>query len=130
MHWPMMKATTSAPQTGSTDDGVLIIICAMTTPNTALTISSSRKITTMNRLRVRPLTTRPAMAPIDRPRLRTLAHTADMSCTPAMKMVPHTTQTKAGSQPQMTAMAGPTMGAAPATEVKWCPQSTYLLVGT
>ena len=36
-----------------------------------------------------------------------------------MKMVPHTTQTKAGSHPQMTAMAGPTMGAAPATDVKW-----------
>jgi hypothetical protein len=37
---------------------------------------------------------------------------------------------KAGTQPQITAIAGPTMGAAPATEVKWWPQSTNLLVGT
>lgn len=32
--------------------------------------------------------------------------------------------------PQITATAGPTIGAAPATEVKWWPHSTNLFVGT
>ena len=34
-----------------------------------------------------------------------------------MKTVPTATQTSAGSQPQITAIAGPTIGAAPAIEV-------------
>ena len=34
-----------------------------------------------------------------------------------MKTVPMPTQSRAGNQPQMTAMAGPTIGAAPAIEV-------------
>ncbi len=37
---------------------------------------------------------------------------------PAMNTVPMVTHRNAGSQPQITATAGPTMGAAPATEVK------------
>ena len=49
---------------------------------------------------------------------------------PAKKMVPSVTHRKAGSQPQITATAGPTIGAAPATEVKWWPHSTHLFVGT
>ena len=67
---------------------------------------------------------------MDRPLLRTEAHSAPRSCIPAKNTVPMVTQRKAGSHPQMTAIAGPTMGAAPATEVKWCPQRTYLFVGT
>ena len=47
-----------------------------------------------------------------------------------MKIAPKTTHSSAGSQPQKTAIAGPTMGAAPATEVKWWPQRTWRLVGT
>src|SRR5690606_35156318 len=68
--------------------------------------------------------------PIDLPLLRTLAHSAPRSCTPAKKIVPRVTHRNAGSQPQITAIAGPTIGAAPATEVKWWPQSTNRLVGT
>ncbi len=44
--------------------------------------------------------------------------------------MPRTIHASAGPQPQNTAMAGPTMGAAPATEVKWWPNSTCLFVGT
>ncbi len=73
----------------------------------------------MKMLRARLPTTSPVSEPTDLALLRTLAQTAPISWTPAKKMVPITTQMKAGSQPQMTAMAGPTMGAAPATEVKW-----------
>ncbi len=119
-----------APHTGTTAPGLLISSLAITTPNTALTISSTRKMTIMNTLRARPPTTSPVSAPTDLARLRTLAQIAPLSWTPAKKMVPSTTQRKAGSQPQITAMAGPTMGAAPATEVKWWPQSTKRLVGT
>ncbi len=52
------------------------------------------------------------------------------SCTAPAKIVPTTTHRNAGSHPQMTAIAGPTIGAAPATDVKWCPNSTCRLVGT
>ena len=48
---------------------------------------------------------------------------------PAKNTVPSVTQRKAGPHPQITATAGPTMGAAPATDVKWWPQRTSLLVG-
>ena len=58
------------------------------------------------------------------------AHREPRSCIPAKKTVPIVTQRNAGSHPQIIAMAGPTMGAAPATEVKWWPQRTNLLVGT
>ena len=61
--------------------------------------------------------TDPAMSPIDRPRLRRLMTRAEKSCTAPMQMVPIVTQSSAGSQPQMTARAGPTIGAAPAIEV-------------
>src|SRR5690554_5359336 len=111
-------ATTIAPQTGTTEPGLLINRLAITTPNTALTISNTRKITIMNSERARLPTTSPDSAPMDLALLRTLAHTAPMSCTPAKNTVPIDTQSRAGSQPQMTAMAGPTIGAAPATEVK------------
>ena len=47
-----------------------------------------------------------------------LIQMAPKSCTPAKNTVPSTTHTKAGTHPQITAMAGPMMGAAPATEVK------------
>ena len=45
-------------------------------------------------------------------------------------MVPNVTHKTAGTHPQYTAIAGPTIGAAPATDVKWCPHRTYLFVGT
>ena len=51
------------------------------------------------------------------------------SCTAPAKIVPSTTHRNAGNHPQMTAIAGPTMGAAPATEVKWWPKRTLRLVG-
>ncbi len=120
----MTSATRMAPQTGMTAEGNFIIRPAMTTAKTALTISSSRKITIMKMLRARVPTTSPVSAPTDLALLRTLAQIAPASWTPAKKIVPKMTHRKAGTQPQMTAMAGPTMGAAPATEVKWWPHST------
>ena len=68
--------------------------------------------------------------PIERPLWRLEIHRALKSCTAPAKTVPSTTHRKAGSQPQITAIAGPTIGAAPATDVKWCPKSTCLFVGT
>ena len=47
-----------------------------------------------------------------------------------MKTVPRQTQMSAGTQPQMTAIEGPTIGAAPAIEAKWWPHSTCRFVGT
>ena len=102
---------------------------AMATAKTALTISSRKKITSRKSTRARGWMISPARVPIDRPLWRTEAQSVPKSWTPAMKTVPSKTQISAGSHPQITAMAGPMMGAAPATEVKWCPHSTYRLVG-
>ena len=90
----------------------------MTTAKAALTMSSSRKMTTRNRRLPRAPMYRAEREPMDWPRLRTDAHSEPRSCMPAKKTVPRVTQRKAGSQPQITATAGPTIGAAPATEVK------------
>ena len=119
-----------ALQAGTTLLGMLTNRREMATANTALTISSSRKMTIMNRLRARGPTRVPVTAPIDRALLRTLAQMAPASWTPAKNTVPNTTHRKAGTQPQITAMAGPMIGAAPATEVKWWPHRTKRLVGT
>ena len=70
------------------------------------------------RVRTRGLITVPATSPIERPRCRALMTSAEKSCAAPMKTVPTQTQTSAGNQPQMTAMAGPTMGAAPAIDAK------------
>ena len=60
----------------------------------------------------------PAMSPMDLPLCLRLITRAEKSWTAPMVMVPTVTQIRAGTQPQMTASAGPTMGAAPAIEVK------------
>ena len=125
----MTTATTMALHAGITLLGVAINAPEMTTAKTALTMSSSRKITIMNSVRARWLTTSPVREPTERAWLRMLAQMDPKSCTPAKNMVPRMTQRNAGSQPQMTAIPGPTIGAAPATAVKWCPHNTTRWVG-
>ena len=129
MSTPITTATAIALQAGITLLGVATKAFEIATAKTALTIISRKKITIMKRVRARRLTTSPVSDPTDRPWLRTLAQIAPKSCTPAKNIVPPMTQMNAGSHPQMTAMAGPMIGAAPATAVKWCPQSTTLFVG-
>ncbi len=89
-----------ADHAGSTADGVPMKAFAITTPKTALTISSTRKITTMKSDRVRLPITASDSAPIDLPWCRLLAHSAPASWTPAKKIVPSTTHSIAGTQPQ------------------------------
>ncbi len=67
---------------------------------------------------MRALATLPATSPIERPRWRALITRAEKSWAAPMKIVPRQTQMSAGTQPQMTAIAGPTIGAAPAIEAK------------
>ena len=102
----------------------------MMNANTASTIQIRIEMMTRNAVLARGLTTDPAICPIDPPRWRRLMTSAEKSCTAPMKIVPTTTQISAGNHPQITAMAGPTIGAAPAIDVKWCPQSTAFDVGT
>src|SRR5690554_4374057 len=54
-----------APHTGTTEPGLLISNPAMTTPNTALTISNTRKITIEKMARARGPTTSPVRVPTD-----------------------------------------------------------------
>ncbi len=96
----MINATTIADHAGKTAFGVPTNAPAMTTPNTALTISKTRKMTTMNSARVRLPMTSSDNAPMDLPLCRALAHKAPKSCTPAKKIVPIVTHRTAGTQPQ------------------------------
>ena len=63
---PMMTATNTALQAGMTALGVAWSAFEMVTAKTALTISSSRKITIMNSVLARGLTTSPVRDPMDR----------------------------------------------------------------
>ena len=83
-----------------------------------MTIISRKKTTIPNRVAARGLTMSAVSKGIDRALFRTLAQTAPKSWTPAKNIVPTITQRNAGNQPQMTAMPGPMIGAAPATAVK------------
>ena len=58
------------------------------------------------------------MAPIERPRARTETTRAPKSWTQPTKIEPKTTHSMAGSQPQTTAMAGPSIGDSPVIEAK------------
>src|SRR5690625_7875785 len=87
-------------------------------------------MTTRNRIRPDPPMYRPESVPIERPLCLAEAQRAPKSCIPAKKTVPSVTHKNAGNHPQITATAGPTIGAAPATDVKWWPQRTHLLAGT
>ncbi len=115
---PITSATTIAIHAGKTEPGVATKPCAIITPKTAFTISNNRNMTMRNNDRVRLPITLSDRAPIDLPLLRLLAHKAPISWIPAKKIVPKTTHKSAGANPQYTAIAGPTIGAAPATEVK------------
>jgi hypothetical protein len=57
-----------------------------------------------------------ATLPIDMPRARMLTTRAEKSWTQPTRIAPRTTHSSAGSQPQMTATAGPSMGARPVIE--------------
>ena len=83
-----------------------------------------------NSVRARVLMTSEESVPMLRPLFLTETTSEPKSWTPAAKMVPKVIHNKAGNQPQKAAIAGPTIGAAPATDVKWCPNNTCLLVGT
>ena len=62
--------------------------------------------------------------PSDIPRARMDTTSAPKSCTAPTKMAPRTIHTIAGSQPQMTAMAGPSIGDSPVIDAYWWPNST------
>ena len=68
-----------AAHAGKTASGVPTKELAITTPNTELTISSSRKMTTMNSDRVRLPMMVSDSAPMDRPLCRLLAQSAPES---------------------------------------------------
>jgi len=53
------------------------------------------------------------------------------SWTPPTKIEPRMIQMTAGSHPKKrAARMGPTIGPAPAMELKWCPKRTGVLAGT
>ena len=68
--------------------------------------------------RTRLLSNLPAMSPTVCPLLLKLTTKAPKSCTAPIRIEPKTTQSRAGTQPHMMAMAGPTIGPVPAIEVK------------
>ena len=61
----------------------------------------------------------PVISAIVWPLCRREMTSAPRSCTAPMNTDPRKIHIKAGTQPQMMPMAGPTMGPVPAMEVKW-----------
>jgi hypothetical protein len=89
----------------------------MMNANTASTIQISSEMMSRKSVRTRGEIMRPAISPMEWPRWRKLMTSAAKSWTAPIITVPSATQTSAGSQPQITAIAGPTIGAAPAIDV-------------
>ena len=89
----------------------------MMNAKTASTIQIRNEITTRKSVRARGPITSAATSPIELPRWRRLMTSAAKSWTAPMNTVPSVTHSSAGSHPQITAIAGPTIGAAPAIDV-------------
>ena len=81
------------------------------------------------RMRVRGASTRPAMSPTVWPRLRIETTSEPKSCTAPIRMEPKSTQRSAGTQPQMTASAGPTNGPGAGNRGEMMPENDALLGG-
>ena len=103
---------------GKIEAGLFLNSVAMMKAKTASTIQIRNEITIKNSTCTRRLMTCPAISPIDLPLWRKLMTRAEKSCIAPMNTVPTQIQMSAGSQPQITAIAGPTMGAAPAIDAK------------
>ena len=85
---------------------------------TAITIHVRKKIIVRNSARALLPMIIPVKSPMEWPLFFAESTKHPKSCTAPMKIVPKTTHSTAGSQPHITAIAGPTIGAAPATDVK------------
>src|SRR5699024_5583803 len=116
--------------TGKTLAGNEINKLAIIQANTAFTISTRIKIMNKNNILARCPISLLASDPIDCPLLRTEMTNVPKSWTPAANTVPNTTHRTAGNRPQETAIAGPTMGAGPATDEKSYNDKANVYVGT
>ena len=90
--------------------------CATTWTKTPIASPTRKTIRTWKRYLARRPMMSSAIRPMDLPFARMLMQSAEKSCTAPTSRVPTTTQIIAGTQPQITAMAGPSMGARPAME--------------
>ena len=85
--------------------------------NSAITTVRKKNISAINSIRALGEMISPMYWPIDFPWWRAEMIRVPKSCTAPIKMEPNTTHSIAGSQPQITAIAGPMMGDEPAIEV-------------
>ena len=102
----------------------------MTSTNTPIASATPKKMIRWKS--VRPLGPRTpfATSATERPFERTDTTSAEKSCTHPTRIAPSTTHASAGPQPQMTATAGPSIGARPVIDAKWCPKSIAGRLGT
>jgi len=103
---------------GKTEVGIATNKSAIAMAKTASTNQINRIIKMRNNTRTRSLIIRDEISAILLPFSLTLITRAPKSWTAPMKIVPNTTQSIAGSQPQYAATQGPMIGAAPAIDVK------------
>ena len=80
--------------------------------------ANAKKIMSKKRVRARFPMTPSATLPTDTPRARSDTTKAEKSWTQPIKTAPKVTHKRAGTHPQMTATAGPNMGARPVMEAK------------
>ena len=108
----------TSSQTASTDWGYMEKMMAITRPKMAITIHSSRNTIRKKKNLVRLLTYLAVYSEMDLPWLRMEMIRAPKSCTAPITILPTKIHSIAGSQPQMMAIAGPTIGPVPAIDVK------------
>ena len=104
--------------TGSIDWGYIVKRIAIIKANIAMTIHNSKNMISRNSVRTRRLIMSAVKSPRDFPFPRREITRAPKSCTAPIKIDPKNTQIKAGTHPQIRAIAGPTIGPNPAIEVK------------
>ena len=92
--------------------------------NTPMARAMPKKMMSRNRILARGPMTPSATLPTDCPRARIDTTRAEKSWTHPTRTAPRTTHSIAGPHPQMTATAGPSIGASPVIEAQWCPNST------
>jgi hypothetical protein len=103
---------------------------AMLITNTPIASAIAKTPNSRNSVRARAPATSFAKSATLRARLRMELYMHPKSCTAPTKIHPSTIHSSAGTQPQMTAIAGPSSGPSPAIDAKWCPNTTSGGAGT
>jgi hypothetical protein len=127
---PMPSAIGMVQRMEKTPQGLSLRALTTTSASTASRMIMIARIATIASPPVSGPISSLAICPRDFPSRRMEPNRITKSCTAPPSTTPNTSQRVPGSQPNCMASTGPTSGPAPAMAAKWCPKSTYRVVGT